>query len=109
MASIPAYPEHLVHIVTLDCKDEEHARRCLDALANYGRADALAFNCISYEFGLKEGTSNTVYVIERWNRWEDLDSLLNAKTILALPMYNALLKQPFDPSRDTLRITLSGS
>lgn len=98
----------LVHVVTLDCKDEAHAQRCLDALANYGRPDALAFNCESYEFGLKEGTTDTVYLIERWRRWQDLDALLREKVVPALPMYNQLLKKPFDPGKDTLRINLSG-
>ena len=97
----------LIHVVTLECKDEDHAKQCISALTNYGRPDALAFNCISYEFGLKEGTTDTVYIVERWNRWEDLDSLLNAKVVPALPTYNQLLKRPFDPARDTLRIKLS--
>jgi hypothetical protein len=94
-------------IVTLDCKDEEHAKRCIDALANYGRPDALAFNCVSYDFGIKEGTVDTVCLIERWRKWSDLDALLNEKVVPALPMYNQLLKKPFDPSKDTLRIKLS--
>ncbi len=98
----------LVHLVTLNCKDQEHARQCLDALANYGKPDALSFNCISYEFGFKAGTTDTVYIVERWDQWRDLDSLLNAKVIPALPMYNQLLKNPFDPATDTLRIELSG-
>lgn len=97
-----------VHLVTLNCKDPEHASQCLDALANYGKPDALSFNCSSYEFGLKAGTADTVYLIERWNQWEDLDSLLTAKVIPALPMYNQLLKNPFDPATDTLRVELSG-
>jgi hypothetical protein len=66
----------LLHVVTLACKDGEHATRCIDALTNYGKPDALAFNCCSYEFGLKNGTVDTVYIVERWNRWEDLDALL---------------------------------
>lgn len=97
----------LVHVVALDCKDHEHARRCPEALANYGRPDALAFNCVSYEFGLKEGTTDTVYLVERWKQWQDLDALLSAKVVPALPIYNQLLKRPFDPAKDTLRITLS--
>jgi quinol monooxygenase YgiN len=96
-----------VHIVTLDCKDEEHARRCVEALANYGKPDALAFNCVTYEFGIKEGTAHTVYLIERWRKWQDLDSLLKEKVVPALPVYNQLLKRPFDPSKDTVRIALS--
>ncbi len=96
-----------VHVVTLDCKDEEHAKRCIEALAKYGRTDAFAFNCVSYEFGVREGTANTVYIIERWRRWQDLDALLHEKVVPALPLYNQLLKTPFDPSKDTVRIKLS--
>ena len=99
----------LVHIVTLDCRDSEHASRCLDALANYGRPDALEFKCVSYEFGLREGSEETVYIVERWNSWEDLDALLGAKMVPALPMYSQLLKRPFDPATDTLRVNLSRS
>jgi hypothetical protein len=55
----------LLHVVTLACKDDEHATRCIAALSNYGRPDALAFNCLSYEVGLKEGTVDTVYIVER--------------------------------------------
>ena len=97
----------LIHIVTLHCKDNEHARQCLEALANYGKPDALSFNCLSYEYGLKAGDTEIVYIVERWNRWKDLDSLLSAKVIPALPMYNQLLKNPFDPATDTMRIELS--
>jgi len=96
-----------VHVVTLECKDGEHAKQCVDALAAYGRPDALAFNCVSYEFGFKEGTANTICLVERWKQWQDLDALLHAKVIPALPMYNQLLKRPFDPTKDTVRITLS--
>jgi hypothetical protein len=96
----------LIHVVTLSCKDSESAYQCLDAWATYGKPDALSFNCSSYEFGLKAGYSDTVYLVERWNKWEDLDSLLKAKVIPALPMYNQLLKNPFDPATDTLRIEL---
>jgi hypothetical protein len=49
----------------LECKDGEHASRCLEALKNYGRPDALSFNGLSYEFGLKEGSLDTVYLVER--------------------------------------------
>lgn len=94
-------------MITLECKDGEHAAHCIEALTNYGRPDALTFNCISYEFGLKEGTSDTVCLVERWSRWEDLDLLLSTKVIPALPMYNQLLKRPFDPAKDALRIKLS--
>lgn len=96
-----------LQVVTLECKDGEHAKRCLDALATYGRPDALAFNCVSYEFGLKEGTSDTIYLVERWKQCEDLDALIREKVIPALPMYNQLLKRPFDPAKDAVRITLS--
>lgn len=51
----------LLHVVTLACKDNEHATRCIDALAHYGKPDALSFNCCSYEFGLQDGTVDTVY------------------------------------------------
>jgi quinol monooxygenase YgiN len=96
----------LLHVVTLACKDDEHASRCLDALAAHGRPDALEFHCLSYEFGLKEGTADTVCIVERWRRWEDLDALLTNKVVPALPLYNELLRQPFDQARDTTRITL---
>jgi hypothetical protein len=99
----------LLHVVTLECKDAEHATRCLAALRDYGRPDALSFRCASYEFGVKEGTTSTVYLIERWSRWEDLDALLTEKVVPALPIYNALLARPFDPARDTLRVRLLGS
>ena len=95
-----------MHVVTLECKDAEHAARCITALRDFGRPDALAFNCASYEFGLKEGTLDTVYVVERWREWKDLDALLEAKVVPALAMYNQLLKRPFDPAKDTVRITL---
>ena len=103
----PSNNGQLMHVVTLDCRDEEHAARCIDALSNYGKPDALAFNCASYEYGIKEGTTDTVYLVERWSRWEDLDSLLQNKVVPALPMYNELLKRPFDPAKDTLRIKLA--
>ena len=97
---------HLVHIVTLECRDREHAARCLAALGTYGRPDALSFNCVAYEFGLQAGSPDTVYLVERWNQWEDLDALLTARVVPALPLYNELLKRPFDPARDTRRIEL---
>lgn len=97
----------LTHIVTLDCKDAEHAARCIDALKNYGKPDALAYGCESYEFGWKAGSPDVVYLVERWKRWEDLDRLLVEKVVPALPVYNELLKRPFDPSADTLRIQLA--
>lgn len=93
-----------VHVVTLECRDPEHARQCMGALANYGRPDALAYRCLSYEFGLKDGSADTVILVERWRRWEDLDTLLMEKVVPALPTYNQLLKAPFDPARNTLRV-----
>ena len=98
----------LVHVVTLECKDEEHAKHCIEALASYGRPDALSLNCVSYEFGLKEGTTDVVYIIERWRQWKDLDDFLAKKVVPALPMYNQFLKHPFDSAKHTLRIRLSG-
>ena len=106
-APSPVAAARLLHVVTLDCKDQEHAARCLAALAAYGRPDALAFKCASYEFGLKRGTTDSVYLVERWQRWDDLDALLAAKVVPALPMYDQLLKRPFDPAKDTLRVELS--
>ena len=97
----------LLHLVTLKCKDDDHAQRCLGALEGHGKPDALAFDCVSYEFGLEQGTLDTVYIVERWNRWEDLDSLLTTKVVPALPTYNELLERPFDPERDTVRIQLA--
>lgn len=97
----------LIHIVTLQCKDGEHAARCIEALQNYGKPDAIAFNCVSYDFGFKEGSDDTVYIVERWNKWDDLDALLTTKVVPALPLYNQLLKRPFDPATDTLRIRLA--
>jgi hypothetical protein len=98
----------LVHVVTLQCKDAGKATTLLGALGEYARPDALSYNCSSYEYGLKEGTTDTVYIVERWTSWDDLDSLLNDKVVPALPMYNEFLARPFDPARDTLRIRLSG-
>lgn len=101
-----AISANLVHIVTLRCKDSDRAKQCLQALAEYGRKDALAYQCHSYEFGLQEGTQDTVYLIERWQQWGDLDKLLAEKVVPALPLYNELLLTPFDPAKDTLRVTL---
>ena len=105
--NIPGSDGSLVHVVTLACKDEAHAKRCLAALASYGRPDALAFNCVSYEFGLEEGKPDTVHLVERWRSWQDLDALLREKVVPALPTYNQLLKRPFDPAKDTLRVALT--
>lgn len=101
-------PANLVHIVTLQCRDSEMAKKCLQALAEYGRKDALEYHCQSYEFGLKEGTHDTIYLIERWQNWQHLDALLAEKVVPALPMYNAMLRTPFDPAKDTQRVRLSG-
>lgn len=97
----------LVHIVTLSCKDAAHADRCQQALAAYGRPDALAYGCSSYVFGPRLGDPTTLVLVEQWNRWEDLDKLLVEKVVPALPIYNELLARPFDPSRDTQRIPLA--
>jgi hypothetical protein len=48
-----------------------------------------------------------VCIVERWRRWEDLDARLQTKVVPAVLRYNQLLKRPFDPAKDTLRITLS--
>lgn len=98
-----------IHIVTLECKDTEHATRCLEALEQYGKPDAISFKCLSYEFGLKEGSTETVHLVERWDRWEDLDALLTDRVVPALPLYNQLLKRPFNPATDTLRIKLASA
>ncbi|MGE0812288.1 MAG: hypothetical protein AB7O28_00270 [Vicinamibacterales bacterium] len=100
----PSRDASFMHLVTLECKDEAHAARCLAALAAHGRPDALAYRCVSYDFGVKVGAPDTVMLVERWQRWEDLDALLAEKVVPALPVYNALLKRPFDPARDTVRI-----
>jgi hypothetical protein len=99
----------LSHVVTLGCKDEKHATRCIAALANHRRPDALAFNCVSYEFGLEEGIKDTVCIVERWARWEDRDSLLVEKVVPTVPLYNELLKRPFDRAQKTARIHLSNA
>jgi len=106
--SSPTSAANHLHLVTLKCKNRNDAERCLHALAEYGKPDALAFGCQSYEFGLQEGTADTVYLVERWTSWRDLDALLQEKVVPALPLYNELLEQPFEPARDTLRIRLSG-
>lgn len=99
---------NLLHIVTLECKDAARAAQCINALTAYGRRDALAFNCVSYEFGFREGSSDTVILVERWREWLALDALLSTRFAPALPMYNQFLKRPFDPARDTLRVNLAG-
>jgi hypothetical protein len=76
-----------------------------------GRSDALEYGCRSYDFGLREGTDDVVRIVvrivERWERWEDLDALLADRVVPALPVYNQLLARPFDPTTDTERITLA--
>ena len=98
---------NLLHLVTLKCKDADAAATCVAALENYGRPDALAFGCIAYEFGVVLGDAATVQLVERWERWRDLDALLTEKVVPSLPTYNALLERPFDPDRDTRRVTLA--
>lgn len=95
-----------IHIVALRCKSAGHATQCLTALRDYGRPDALAYECQSYEFGRKVGDDATVILIERWGDFSQLNRLLTDKVIPALPDYNALLDREFDPARDTLRIVL---
>lgn len=98
----------LVHVVRLECRDdEESAARCLGALGDHGRPDALAYGCLSYEFGPALGTRATIVLVERWNRWGDLDALLAEKVVPALPLYDEMLARPFDPARDTTRIVLA--
>ncbi len=100
-------PAHLVHIVTLACKDNDHARQCIAALGAYGRPDAMAYGCASYRFGLKGGTEDIVMIVEHWDDWAKLDRLLTEKVVPALPVYNALLARDFDPASDTVRVTLA--
>ena len=96
-----------IHIVTLRCKSAGHASQCLGALESYGRPDALAYGCQSYEFGRKAGDDTTVVLVERWAHFDQLDRLLTEKVVPALPNYNALLVRDFDPSQDTMRIPLA--
>lgn len=103
----PKAPAGLIHLVTLACRDAESAGQCLAALAAHGRPDALAYGCAAYEFGLRAGSDDTVWLVERWRRWEDLDALLAERVAPALPLYNQLLARPFDPEQDTVRIALS--
>lgn len=100
-------PATLVHLVSLGCKDADHAQQCLAALHQSGRPDAERYGCRAYEFGLQGGTDDVVRIIERWDRWEDLDALLAECVVPALPVYNQLLARPFDPATDTERITLT--
>jgi len=53
---------NLVHLVTLVCNDSAHAQRCLEALRQYGKPDAHAYNCVPFAYGLKEGSPDTVYL-----------------------------------------------
>ena len=93
-----------LHVVTLDCKDTERARQCIDALREHGRPDAMEFGCLAYEFG-RDGAR--VLLVERWADWGRLDALLEQRVVPALPLYNELLAQPFDPARDTRRVELA--
>ena len=97
----------LVHVVTLVCKDAEHAERCLGALEQYGLPDAQAYGALSYRFGRKVGDPATVMLVEQWGDWDRLNALLADKVAPALPVYNELLAQPFDPARDTVRIEVT--
>ena len=56
---------------------------------------------------MQEGKTDTVCLIGYCNCREDLDALLHAEEVPALPMYNQALNQSPDPARDTLRIRLS--
>lgn len=107
--SLSTSPGPHLHVVTLRCKDAAHAARCMEALSRYGRPDALSYGAASYEFGLVAGSSDAITLIERWERWADLDRLLQEKVIPALPLYNELLARPFDPAVDTLRVNLDAS
>ena len=53
----------LLHVVTLECKDAEHADRCLTALREHGRPDALAYGCVSYEFGPRVDSPSTIQIV----------------------------------------------
>lgn len=46
-------------------------------------------------------------LVERWSDRADLDRLLAEKVVPAPPTCNALLKRPFDPAADTLRVALA--
>jgi hypothetical protein len=94
------------HLVTLNCKDAENAGKCLAALRNYGRPDAISYGCVSYDFGLKIGHDTVIQIVERWSDWADLDKLLDEKVVPALPMYNELLDAPFNPASHTMRVNL---
>jgi hypothetical protein len=96
----------LVHVVRLECRDQASAARCLGALGDHGRPDALAYGCLSYEFGPAVEAPATIVLVERWSRWEDLDALLAEKVVPALPLYDEMLARPFDAVRDTTRIAL---
>jgi hypothetical protein len=95
--------------VTLACKDAGRAQQCLDALERHGRPDAREHGCCSYDFGLELGSADRVRLIERWNRWEDLDTLLVEKVVPALPMNAELLAAPFGPATDTVRVELASA
>ncbi len=106
MNDTPSPPDgRNIHIVTLHCKDEEHAARCETALAGAGRPDAQSYGCLSYVFGRKAGAPDTVILVEHWADFAQLDRLLTERVIPALPAYNALLARDFDPARDTVRVS----
>jgi hypothetical protein len=63
-----------------------------------------SYRCQSYDFGLRQGSETTVYIVETWNDWADLNSLLTEKVVPALPLHSELLRRLFDPQRDTVRI-----
>jgi hypothetical protein len=86
--------------------DPEHATRCLAALTEYGRPDP-SRSTASPTSPDQGRLPDTVCIVERWRRWEDLDARLQTKVVPAVLRYNQLLKRPFDPAKDTLRITLS--
>src|SRR5690606_4472063 len=80
MSTAHAHPAaRFVHVVTLDCKDAEHALRCIQMLTRVGLPDAKMFQCVSYEFGLEAGSTERVVIIQRWERWEDLDALIEQR------------------------------
>ena len=90
---------------------------CIEALGKYGRPDVQKCGVVryfkydlltcSYEFGQQAGNSARVLLIERWNKWEDLDKLLVNHVVPAIDTYNQLLASPFDPAKHTQRITLA--
>jgi len=83
----------------------------MDDLERYRKPEALQYGCKAFEYGLKEGTAtkDCVYVCERWDKWADLDKLHNEKFgPNQLPIFNELLKRPFDFNTDSLRVVMQG-